>query len=393
MPSLDFVPESVFKRRALAQTLEQATVASVIRNIIFDWSGTLVDDLPAVLDASNHVFRLAGVPEMTTEQFRAQFSLPFKDFYERYAGHVPLPRLEEWFHARFHEVQDLVVELPHARGFLEFCRKHRLRTFLLSSVHPTHFAAQLARTGFGEFLDHPYVGIWDKRAKIHELLRDHALVPGETMFVGDMAHDIETGRHGGVFSCAVLTGYNDVSQLRACDPHLIVEHLGELREILDTSSFRLGVCAAPDGSPVTGPPSPRFPIPTVGALIFNPDGEVLMVRTRKWSNLWGIPGGKIKNGETAVDALRRELKEETDLSVTDIQFVIVQDCINSTEFYRNAHFLLLNYTCNTGSSPRVRLNGEAQQFQWLPLQAALQLHLNEPTRVLIQAVQARSSAG
>ena len=36
----------------------------MIRNIIFDWSGTLVDDLPAVLQATNHVFRLAGIPPL-----------------------------------------------------------------------------------------------------------------------------------------------------------------------------------------------------------------------------------------------------------------------------------------------------------------------------------------
>jgi len=33
------------------------------------------------------------------------------------------------------------------------------------------------------------------------------------------------------------------------------------------------------------------------------------------SNLWGIPGGKIKWGELSEDALRREIKEETDLEI------------------------------------------------------------------------------
>ena len=63
-----------------------------------------------------------------------------------------------------------------------------------------------------------------------------------------------------------------------------------------------------------------------------------MVRTHKWSNLWGIPGGKIKWGEASVEALRREIEEETSLDVTDIEFVLVQDCIHSKEFYRDAHF-------------------------------------------------------
>jgi phosphoglycolate phosphatase len=49
------------------------------------------------------------------------------------------------------------------------------------------------------------------------------------------------------------------------------------------------------------------PLATVGALIFNGAGEVLMIRTHKWSNKWGIPGGKIKWGETSEAALRREI--------------------------------------------------------------------------------------
>jgi phosphoglycolate phosphatase len=55
----------------------------MIRNIIFDWSGTLVDDLPAVLQATNFIFQQAQLPEMTLEKFRAEFSLPFTKFYDR----------------------------------------------------------------------------------------------------------------------------------------------------------------------------------------------------------------------------------------------------------------------------------------------------------------------
>ena len=43
----------------------------MIRNVIFDWSGTLVDDLPAVWKASNYVLAQAGRAEMSLEQFRA----------------------------------------------------------------------------------------------------------------------------------------------------------------------------------------------------------------------------------------------------------------------------------------------------------------------------------
>ena len=354
----------------------------MIRNVILDWSGTLVDDLPAVLHASNHVFRQAGVPAMTRDEFRAEFCLPFKEFYDRHAPHVPLPQLEAWFHSAFREAQHLVTELPHAREFLQFCRARGLRTCLLSSVHRDHYAVQAALTGFDQFVDHPYIEVWDKRMKIHELLREHALAPAETLFVGDMAHDIETARHGGVRSCAVLTGYNRVAQLRTSQPDLIVEHLGELRDLLARHNLDLDAALAERARPVA----------TVGTLVFNDAGEVLMVRTHKWSDLWGIPGGKIKFGEPSVEALRREVKEETDLDVDRIEFVLAQDCIHSTEFYRDAHFILLNYTCRSPGTAAVKLNAEGQEFRWLPPAAALRLPLNRPTRVLVEAALAFSRA-
>jgi len=351
----------------------------MIRNIIFDWSGTLVDDLPAVWKATNYVLAQAERAEMTLEQFRAEFCLPFNLFYDRHVPHVTLPQLEEWFHRRFREVQDSVCELPHARDFLEFCRSKRLRTFLLSTVHRDHFAVQSATTGFGQYLERPYLNVWDKRKKIHEILAENKLDPDETLFIGDMQHDIETAKHGGIHSCAVLTGYNTLEQLRAAQPDVIVEHLRELRDILEQNDLNLKplVKAFEEGHP---------PIATVGALIFDQSGKVLMIRTHKWSNLWGIPGGKIKWGEPSIDALRREIKEETNLEVDNIEFVLVQDCIHSKEFYRDAHFVLLNYTCKCSGGSDVILNDEAREFRWVSIEEALKLAINQPTRKLLEVV-------
>ncbi|MEQ2005917.1 MAG: NUDIX domain-containing protein [Limisphaerales bacterium] len=352
----------------------------MIRNIIFDWSGTLVDDLPAVLRATNHVLVCAGKSEMSLDQFRAEFSLPFQPFYDRHLPGVPMAQLEAWFHAKFREVQDVVEPLPHARDFLVFCRERGVRTFLLSAVHPSHWETQAVSTDFGQFIDRAYTGMWDKRQVIQQLITENGLDPLATVFIGDMTHDIETAKHGGVHSVAVLTGYNHLPQLRAAAPDLIVEHLGELRDLMTRNGMRLHADRA---SGITE----QFPISTVGGLIFDDDRRVLMIRTQKWSHLWGIPGGKIKWGERSEDALRRELKEETGLDIADIRFVLVQDCIHSKEFYRDAHFLLLNYTCRAaGSAPPVTLNEEAQAFCWVTLAEAMGMELNRPTRVLLEEV-------
>lgn len=351
----------------------------MIRNVIFDWSGTLVDDLPAVWKATNFVLAQAERPEMTLDQFRAEFCLPFTQFYDRHVPHIGMAQLEQWFHAHFRAAQASVMPLPHARDFLEFCRERGLKTFVLSTVHPDYFEAQSIAASFGDFIDKSYTGILDKRKKIHRILQQHALNPDETLFIGDMHHDIETARHGGVHSCAVLTGYNTLDQLRAAEPDLIVEHLGELRGILQRNKMEIhcGENQCEQSHP---------PVVTVGALIFNDAGHLLLVRTHKWSNLWGIPGGKIKRGETCEDALRREIKEETNLDIDRIKLVMVQDCIHSREFYRDAHFVLLNYTCVASGRQAVALNEEAREFRWLAPDEMAGISINEPTKKLLSAV-------
>ena len=345
-----------------------------IQNVIFDWSGTLVNDLPAVWRATNYTLVKAGRPEMTLEEFRAEFSLPFDEFYDRVTPGVPLEQLEEWYKESFVDEQKEIEPLPYALEFFEFCLKNNLRTFLLSTIHPDHYRAQSVRNTFK--FEREYVRVMDKRSKINDIIVENKLEQESTVFIGDMRHDIDTARAGGIHSCAVLTGFNTLSQLRQSKPDVVVEHLGELQRLLDANSMHLPkrqLCK-------------RRPVATVGALIYNKTGLVLMVRTRKWSDKWGIPGGKIEYGETAEAALKRELKEETGLDVGDVKFILVQDCIQSDEFYRDEHFLLLNYTCSCVGPVEIRLNDEAQHFEWMESRAALKLDLNCPTRTLLEAV-------
>jgi ADP-ribose pyrophosphatase YjhB (NUDIX family) len=219
----------------------------------------------------------------------------------------------------------------------------------------------------------------DKRKVIAGLLEENGFAPEETLFIGDMPHDVETAKAGGVYSCAVLTGYCKLEQLRASNPDLIVEHLGELRDLLAHNDL----CLEP------GNKRQGLPVVTVGALIINGASQVLMVRTHKWSDLWGIPGGKIKWGEGSITALRREILEETGLEITGIEFVLVQDCIRSPEFYRDAHFVLLNYTARCVGDTAVKLNDEARDCEWVTLAKALEMKINQPTRVLLEAVKGR----
>ncbi len=55
-------------------------------------------------------------------------------------------------------------------------------------------------------------------------------------------------------------------------------------------------------------------IPAVSAIITDSEGRILLQR-RSDNGLWGLPGGTMEIGETIVDALHREIKEETGLII------------------------------------------------------------------------------
>jgi len=130
------------------------------------------------------------------------------------------------------------------------------------------------------------------------------------------------------------------------------------------------------------PPEALYPLATVGALAVGPSGRVLLIRTHKWRDTWGVPGGKIHYGETLKEALRREFLEETRLNLTRIHWGPVQEAVRSPEFYRDAHFILLNFIART-EDETVTLNDEAQAHVWVTPEEALTYPLNTPTRALV----------
>jgi nucleoside triphosphatase len=127
----------------------------------------------------------------------------------------------------------------------------------------------------------------------------------------------------------------------------------------------------------------QYPEPTVGTLIFNPEGKILLIKSHKWKNKYVIPGGHIKLGEKMVDALKREIKEETGLEIYDIEFITFQEFIFGEEFWKKKHFIFFDFACKTNST-EVKLNHEGQDFVWVTLDEALKLDVEPYTRKTIQ---------
>lgn len=127
----------------------------------------------------------------------------------------------------------------------------------------------------------------------------------------------------------------------------------------------------------------RYPLACVGALVKGPSGRVLIVRTTKWRGHWGVPGGKIDWGETKEEALEREFREEVGLGLANIRLAQIQDAVESPQFYKPAHFILIDFFADTASEA-VTPNQEIAEWAWAQPEEALEYPLNTFTRTLVQ---------
>lgn len=119
-------------------------------------------------------------------------------------------------------------------------------------------------------------------------------------------------------------------------------------------------------------PDQQFPEPTCGALIFNSEGKVFLMKSHKWRDKYVIPGGHVELGEKIEDSLKREIKEETGLDIYDIKFLCFQEFIFDDTFWKKKHFIFFDFACKTNST-KVELNSEGQEFVWVSVEGALKL--------------------
>ena len=101
---------------------------------------------------------------------------------------------------------------------------------------------------------------------------------------------------------------------------------------------------------------PRYHV-GVGGMIINEHGQILLCEhTYRRMHSWGLPGGDLKFGEDPMAGTKREILEETGLTVQNARLLLVE---NSTEF----HHIAMTYLC-TGVSGSFVPNDEVSRIRY-----------------------------
>jgi len=206
------------------------------KHIIWDWNGTLLDDVSECLAVLNELLRRRELPLLTEEQYRARFDFPVIDFYigmgfdfekesfddiahEYHAGYVrKVPECRLQPDAR--QVLRAFDEAGLSQSLLSAYQRERLKEAVTHFNLDVHFTKLI---GMNDYYAHSKVE--NGMRWVNELFYE----PGEILFVGDTCHDYEVAQAMGTDCILVTFGHQNRDQLSPCGVPLL-DSLAEIQQ-------------------------------------------------------------------------------------------------------------------------------------------------------------------
>jgi len=130
---------------------------------------------------------------------------------------------------------------------------------------------------------------------------------------------------------------------------------------------------------------PERPLVGVGAVIIEQD-RILLVKRANEPNKgkWSVPGGLVRTGESLIDALKREIREEVgvEIEVDDVA------CVGE-EIFRNGevrfHYVIIDFFARIIEGC-VRPGSDAQEIKWVPINEVDKIETVDFVKELVSSI-------
>ncbi len=185
---------------------------SKFKHIVWDWNGTILDDVDACVASINQMLAVRALPTISRSQYLEVFDFPVKKYYLDLGFDL---KHEDWdavareFHRHYAEYSQS-SELRHDT-LLALKKLHSLQIpmsilsaceiSILNRMLEQHHIRQYFQKVYG--LDNLYAS--SKLEQGQRLMQELKLSPADILLIGDTNHDYEVAQELGI-NCILLAG-------------------------------------------------------------------------------------------------------------------------------------------------------------------------------------------
>lgn len=207
-----------------------------MKSIIWDWNGTLLNDLDFCISCINSLLKDRKLPQLNRNVYKEVFSFPVKDYYEA----IGFDFSKEDFSIPAHEFINLYEENikscklhPATKNVLQLFQQKGVRQFVLSAMHQEMLIETLQHNEiYGYFegvagLDDIYAVSKIERGQ--QLIEEFRIDKDKSVIIGDTIHDFEVAQKLGINCILVADGHQSEERLKSTGVN-VVPTLNELVE-------------------------------------------------------------------------------------------------------------------------------------------------------------------
>lgn len=217
--------------------------AGMIRTVVWDWNGTLLDDLDSCVATLNVLRRARALAPLSRAHYRASFGFPVRDFYEATGFDFSVcdyADLSRDFIAEYRRRAAQISIAPGAREIVAALAGRGITQVVVSAMEAgllremltEHGLVGLLRGHFGT-RDH---GAGSKVGLGAEAMRHAAADPATALVVGDTLHDLELAQTIGCRAVLYAGGHQERSRLEKSGVP-VVDSFAELEAWIDADNL------------------------------------------------------------------------------------------------------------------------------------------------------------
>lgn len=210
----------------------------MIKLVIFDLDGTLMDAYPAIVESFNYVMKTLGYPVISPMTIKRKVGFGARNLLGGFVKPADLEKaLRVYGRNHWKAITSGTKLMPGAAKVLKTLEGRGYRLAVASNRSSGSSNRALRHLKVRQKFDYVLCGDKLKHPKPHpevllRILRKFKLKSHEALYVGDMTIDVQTGQRAGVRVAAVTTGSSTAAEIKKMRPFKVIRRLDALLGLL-----------------------------------------------------------------------------------------------------------------------------------------------------------------